>query len=354
MYYNPTNLLAQLFLFLLLLSFTSCSTFTGELDSEMSEVIHIRNNGADIPAYIYGNGASKVFIILIHGGPGGNGLEYRCGYFSEELEANYAMVYTDQRGQGSSHGHYTSSDMNISQMVEDLQVLVLTLKAEYGSDISVFLLGHSWGGELGTAYMVEKDYQNEINGWIEANGAHDIPMLNEEAVDMFITIGEEQIALNKNVDFWEEVLDAVSDIPDGGITVDEGGTINLYAHQAETKLDEVNGSEGCGKGPLQSIFFSPTNPITTSISGNVASSLLIDEIDQLSYTNQLHKITTPSLFLWGKYDFVVPPALGVSALEKVSSEDKELFIFENSGHSPMDAEPQAFTDAIIQFVERNR
>ena len=44
------------------------------LTEQMDESFYVRTNHADIPAYVYGNGASKVFVILLHGGPGGSGL----------------------------------------------------------------------------------------------------------------------------------------------------------------------------------------------------------------------------------------------------------------------------------------
>jgi len=59
-----------------------------------------------MPAYLYGNFDSKTFIVLLHGGPGGNGLEYRSGKYAEMLEEQFAMVYWDQRGQGNSRGNY--------------------------------------------------------------------------------------------------------------------------------------------------------------------------------------------------------------------------------------------------------
>ncbi|MFK8046387.1 MAG: alpha/beta hydrolase, partial [Crocinitomicaceae bacterium] len=65
----------------------------------------------------------------------------------------------------------------------------------------------------------------------------------------------------------------------------------------------------------------------------------------------LNKITIPSQFLWGKYDFVVPPAVGVDAYNRVSSVNKEIIIFEKSGHSPMSNEPVKFANSIIDFVE---
>ena len=68
-------------------------------------------------------------------------------------------------------------------------------------------------------------------------------------------------------------------------------------------------------------------------------------------TDRLNEVEIPSLFLWGKYDFVVPPALGEDAYNLVNTTEKELVIFERSGHSPMFDEPVLFTEKVKGFVE---
>ncbi|MCB0738210.1 MAG: alpha/beta fold hydrolase, partial [Bacteroidetes bacterium] len=173
---------------LALSSFAFVSCLTDELSENARETIYTRNNGADIPAHIYGNTASKTFLVIVHGGPAGSGIEYR-GYYSQQLEKDYAVVYTDQRGQGMSHGKYDVENVTINQLAEDLYALSLGLKQRYGQDISLFMMGHSWGGTLGTAYMLIDSFRTEYNGWLECDGAHDIPLLNRSAIAMYKQIG---------------------------------------------------------------------------------------------------------------------------------------------------------------------
>lgn len=325
----------------------SCNV-PADISEDARETITIRNLGADIPAYVYGNTASKTFIIIVHGGPGGNGLEYR-GYYSKELEKNYAVVYTDQRGQGSSHGHYGKADVTIDNMVSDLEVLFRSLKARYGEDVSLFMMGHSWGGTLGTAYMIKDDLQYLLNGWIEVDGAHDIPMLNRAAIAMYIEYANREIAASRNVDRWQEILDFASAV-DTTVEIPDsiGGRINQYGHEAEGLLDEVVSSD------LSSVDASATfgqNILTSTISGSFTSGQLNDEVEVTSLTSQMDKIEIPSLFLWGRHDFVVPPRLAATGYQAISSTEKKLVYFEKSGHSPMDNEPEKFIKEVESFVE---
>lgn len=317
----------------------------------LEETLYVRNDGADMPAYVFGNGESKTFIAILHGGPGGNGLEYRAGTYAEQLEERYAMVYWDQRGQGMAQGTYGSQDMNMNQMVDDVRALLHTLRTHYGDDIRIFLFGHSWGGTLGTKFMIDTANQALVDGWIEADGAHDIPRLNIEAVKLFRQVAAEQIAAGNSTDKWTEILEWANGLDTNNLGLDEGGEINQRGYEAEDLLAQdglLDMGDYSFTTPLD-----PTNALTSFLSGNYTNGLLEEENEATALTDSLHQITVPCLFLWGQYDFVVPPQLGVDAYNRVSSTDKELVIFTRSGHSPMDNESDLFTAEMIEFIERN-
>lgn len=315
-------------------------------EAQPEDIITIRNKGGDMPAYVFGNKDSKTFIVLLHGGPGGSGLEYRFGKFSEELEADYAMVYWDQRGQGQAHGHYKSDELTVDLMVEDLHKLILAIKHQYGSDISVFLMGHSWGGLLGTAYMV-KDYQKELKGWIEIGGAHDYTKMDPEAVQMFKTIGSDQIAKGIQVEEWQPIIDFVNTIDVNDISYDESVQLNQYGHKAEGFIREVKEPEAGDDIKYR------TDDLISEISGNITNSTLTKNgLDSISFTDDLHKIVTPSLILWGTYDFVVPPSLALDALNLIGTNEKKMVLFNHSGHSPMVNQPDDFLLVTKEFIEK--
>jgi len=73
-----------------------------------------------------------------------------------------------------------------------------------------------------------------------------------------------------------------------------------------------------------------------------------------SFTNDLPSITIPSLILWGKHDLIVPIRFAQEAFDNLGSANKELFIFERSGHIPMDTEPALFADKVIEFINEHR
>lgn len=342
-------------LLILLLSITSLFSCGDEDLSDLSEVVYVRRNGADMPAYIYGNGASKTFIIILHGGPGGSGLEYRSGIFSKELENKYGVVYWDQRGQGMSQGHYAGSEVTLDEMAKDVNALALVLKHKYGQDAKLFLMGHSWGGMLGSATMVSDDFQHNFAGWIEVDGAHDFPDLYRGIVKDFITIGTEQIQAGNDVEFWTESVSIAQSADTSKVDSDVFGQLNSKGFEGEEKLQASGVIDPSDETAIGLNVLFQNNLLTTTIAGALTANRLFndDKLEGVSLTAQLSKIEIPSLILWGRYDLIVPGRLAHSAFNNIGSENKELVFFEKSGHSPMDTEPDKFVKEVVDFIEAN-
>jgi len=337
-------ILTTVILFLIIL--VSCT----KENTATKERFYFRNDGADIAVQIDGNIGSKTFILLLHGGPGGGSADYNSGYYADELEKKYAMVYMDQRGNGASQGSYNKSDLTLEQNSKDVYALTKFLKQKYGSNISVFLMGHSWGGITSAHALIHTEIQSELKGWIEVDGAHDFPMNDIEATKMFLKIGNEQIDLGKNTDFWQPIVDKVVKMDTNNITSDDQGVLNSNGFKAEDKLDEITKVTQSGD-PAYGLLNSPDASLSIKLANNFVNPPLNEDSQKTPLTDDLHKIKIPSQFLWGKYDFVVPPAIGLSGYNNVGTTQKELVIFEHSGHSPMSNEPKKFVEAVVNFVE---
>lgn len=65
---------------------------------------------------------------------------------------------------------------------------------------------------------------------------------------------------------------------------------------------------------------------------------------------ELKKIGVPALVVWGAHDVVVSPAGGRRAAELMPR--AEFVLLENSGHVPMEEEPEAFLRVVLPFLER--
>jgi len=328
---------------LLLVSILSCSN--DEIDfSSLNETIFVRHLQADMPAYVHGNASEKVFLIYLHGGPGGFGLEARINSMITEVEENNAVIYFDQRGSGNAQGNFPEEAVSVYSMADDVLALVKVLEKRYGSDSKFFLMGASWGGALGSATLLKN--QDPFLGWIDVAGTHNPGGLYGEYPSVLEAKALEQIALGNSVSHWESVLETVQQV--GSNYSDEDFTkLNQAAHNSEAVLAHdmvINEPQYLDEDG---------NEREIVVRNHLEVPIILNQnglFRDLSFTDRLHEITLPSLVLWGKHDLVVPTPFAIEAMDRLGSAHKELFIFERSGHSPLEAEPDLFAEKVIEFI----
>ena len=313
----------------------------------------LRNQGADMPVWVEGNAASKALLLVVHGGPGGDGQVYNTLMkgFSDKMEAELAMVYWDQRGSGNSAGHFNADLYNVELFADDLSKLITVLKKRY-PDKKIFLMGHSWGGTLITAFARNAERQKTIDGFIEVDGAHNFLGI-PEIVMAFKIVGNNQIAVNNNAAEWREIVSYCNTVDVNNPTDSEIAQLNNYGFQAEIYLKDAgeivyeSGEEKPGYFLLRGSY----NFATAQANLRTTNSTLFNELKRTNFTNDFKDITLPSLFMWGKYDLVVPIELGKQAFAKSGAADKTFVEFEKSGHSPMSNEMEYFSTTVISWVK---
>jgi pimeloyl-ACP methyl ester carboxylesterase len=152
-------------LLLALLSFTGCKKEEFETD----QVLYLRHKGADMPIYVAGEPSSNVIILFLHGGPFESAKA--TDYWFKDLQKKYVVALWEQRAAGFSSGKVDFSTLNYQQYAEDCFYVIKLLKQKYPGS-KIFLMGHSFGVELGWQYMTTRDWQNQVAGYIAVNGAH--------------------------------------------------------------------------------------------------------------------------------------------------------------------------------------
>ena len=101
----------------LILILAACSK---EDNSESEQFFYLRNNGSDMPVWAEGNFKQDKFIVMIHGGPGGNAQIYNAlTDMSNPLENEFVMLYWDQTGSGNAKGKLKDGNFTIESYVDD-------------------------------------------------------------------------------------------------------------------------------------------------------------------------------------------------------------------------------------------
>jgi pimeloyl-ACP methyl ester carboxylesterase len=339
-------------LFLFLFGY-SCQKEKITFGTRVSDTFYLDNAGASMRVLVEGNTLSKVFVILVHGGPGESSWFYNTEYISDNLENKYAIVYWDQRNAGASQGNRNGDHLNLAQMTGDLKKVIQVIKARYGEDSSVFILAHSFGGMVASSFMTTEDNQSMVKGWIVVDGSHNYPLNDTLTQRMLLSSASQQISMNHHVSEWEKILSYCSS-HDGNFTLEESQQLESFAEDAETYIDGVKKFDAAQL--IKSNLFSKEWPLTSLLVNYLYSSnsALIKELYTAEFSSSLYKVHCPALLLYGKYDFICPKEMGEDLLNRVSSTDKKMVISPVSGHNLMSQDEPLFCREVDQFLERHR
>lgn len=310
-----------------------------------SNFFFIRHHKADMPVWVRGNLESGIFIIYLHGGPGGSSfIDIQNDFFSD-IEDKHAVVYYDQRASGNSIGKSDNDLLTLDQFVEDLDVVVQYIQSNYQPAKTV-LLGHSWGGTLGTAYLLKPEYQDKIDAWIEVDGGHNIGQgAFEYSRDYVVNVADSLIAKQEDIQGWKDIKAYYLEQPSW-----RPSEVIIQHSKNVTKAGGYffDKSNQDGLVGLEQILFSETDFLALL----AQNKHVIKHMDVWHYdfTDRLGEITIPTLLLWGKTDGILPVQLAHEAKEALKLTDDQFYIFQESAHSPHYEQTALFNEKVLSFL----
>ncbi|QNR24281.1 alpha/beta fold hydrolase [Croceimicrobium hydrocarbonivorans] len=330
-----------LFALLLIISCKKSGYYEGEH-------FFISNAGAEMPVFVKGNIESGTFILFLHGGPGGNASLPSFMPVSKELEKDFAFAYWDQRGSGLSMGNPEASTFTVEQFVDDLDLVVETIRLRYHNPRIVFY-GISWGGALGSAYLSTKNYQEKVDGFICMDSGHNLVEGLPKSVEFVEAYAQKQIDQNVDKAYWTEARDWCASKPN--MTVKENyfkydaylSNTNAYRKDPNQK---VQGPEVGLRGSLNSY-------LSLAVFFNGQYLVPRFNILELNLSPDMAKIKIPSLVIWGRHDGVNTIEMGFDAFHSIGGPDftdKYMVILENSAHEGYIEEQDLFIESFRRFV----
>ncbi len=318
----------------------------------IDDVFFVRSNGADMPVWVRGNPSSGVAIVFIAGGPGGPAM------YEEELrpfrllEKKAVVAYWDQRSSGGTSGDVSSDSLTLAQYATDLDGVVQVMARRYGLPRTM-LLGHSWGGLVGLAYLANPTRQNRIAGWIDVDGLHNFTKSVELEREWAMATLQALIAAGIDVEHHGAQLAWLEQHPSIGCSDFRGAFGDIITELDPWPSDTA--SPGIGSAWLN--LFSPFEGMSTLVNENRAQAELSTDGSALctavytDLTSALPGVTIPSLVIWGRHD-LMPVTMGEEAYTLLGSPSglKSLVVLENAGHNCFRDEPDAFVAAIESFM----
>jgi proline iminopeptidase len=314
----------------------------------------LERNGAVMPIWVRGNVASGTFVLLVNGGPGDPSQTYIYTEAFKKLEARYGIVYWDQRGAGTSQGEPTKETFTVDEVVKDTDAVVTLLRSRYGDRLQrFFVLGHSWGGFLGTAWLLDPNHQAGVNGYIMMDGSFDFVHLYDRGRQFVLRSARQKVADGVEVEKWQAAIDWASqpNLPEASEAWAEADleTLGGYSWDLTAEWNALPPVDGAF------VLLSPFNPFTYLRNASLAEtpgrydwpSLLRQNL-----TSAMSSIRVPTLITWGRHD-PVPFDFAQQAYDALGTDPalKSVRVFENSGHVPAFQEAGPWSEAVSAFID---
>jgi len=259
-------------------------------------------------------------LLVLHGGPGGR----ICGYSRLDALGNERPVIRyDQLGSGRSGRPDDLSLWTVERFVEELHVVRQELSLE-----EMHLLGHSWGGSLAAAYVLEKGTAG-IASVVLSSPLLSTPLWIEDAnylrsllpPDVQKTLTEHEEAGTTDSDEYKTASDVFYER-------------HVYGGE---RVEDPAECDGAPSG--QFVYEYMWGPTEFYATGN-----LID----FDVTDRLHEIDVPVLFIAGEFDEARPER--VAEFQKLVPGSKMTVILD-AAHGTLSRKPDEYRNVVETFLD---
>lgn len=286
--------------------------------------------------HIWGTKQDNPVVLFLHGGPG---IPNRHGIAKNHMDLlnDFTIVAWDQRGTGGSYFGCDPESLTLEQLVNDCGALLDHLCSVLGKK-KIFLLGGSWGTELGT--FVCQQYPEKVAGYIGygqvVNGVE-----NENVSYTFALEKAKEAGCAEDVAALERI----------GPPVDGQYKPVFEGLMTQRRIMKKYGGHSTKGG---SYFTSTVIPILTSpelsirdkigtANGyKVCLSQMWPTIVHYDFIRDCAPFAMPYYIFQGRKDNNTPSSLVQAYYDSIIAPDKDLIWFENSAHGPLGEEPEKF------------
>lgn len=307
--------------------------------SKKVEEKYLMNLGGE-KQYVEITGASdkNPVLLFIHGGPGWPQMP-QLRYFNSDLTKAFTVATWDQRGCGLSYMNDSlAGNITLDQIVADAYELTQMLKKKFKQE-KRFLAGFSWGSNVGLTLALKhpEDYAAYIGISQVVNMQEGMEVtqqwLSEKAKENNDTAtlhilkrlekGDSSLCKTP-LDCFIKQYELVSKYHGAVFNPRSDTTVA----QAMTQYDDYKNYDW-NKGFYYSAASLEKDVFATDFS-NVTS------------------IDIPVYFIAGRHDWNVPAVLVEAFVKKLQAPHKEIIWFENSGHGPLEEEPEKFNSVMVE------
>lgn len=286
--------------------------------------------------HIWGMSPENPVVLFLHGGPG---IPNRHGIARAHMDIldDFTIVAWDQRGTGGSYFGCDPASLTLEQLVSDCAELIDYLCKTLNKE-KIFLLGGSWGTELGT--FVCRDHPEKVAGYIGYGQV--VNGIENENVSYAFAM-EKARAANCAEDIAE--LERVGPPVEGQYKPAFEGLMT------QRRIMKKYGGHSTKKGGyfkgtvlpiLRSGELSLRDKIGTAKGYKLCLSQMWPTIVHYDFIQEANTFQMPYYIFQGRKDNNTPASLVQAYYDVIQAPDKDLVWFENSAHGPLGEEPEKF------------
>lgn len=284
---------------------------------------------------VRGRDRRNPILLVIHGGPASPEMPMSWAYQSP-WEDYFTVVQWDQRGSGKS---YLANDpegigpsLSLNRIIEDAHELVGFLQQRY-SKSKVFVLGHSWGSEVGLSLA----YQHPELLYAYIGMGQIVSGQENERIGYALTLAAAKAADNETA---VRELEAIAPYPNSD------GSVTLNKIDVDRKWSNFFGGLTAGRSDFQyaantwqlSPDYTDADVNAISLGSKLSLVRLLPDMTNFDFS-RITDFGTPIIIFAGRHDTTTPPKPVVDWFGKVRAPVKKLIWFENSSHEMLVEEP---------------
>ncbi len=298
--------------------------------------VRIPLGGVEQAVHIWGTRQENPVVLFLHGGPG---IPNRHGMAKNHMDLleDFTIVAWDQRGTGGSYFGCAPETLTLDQLIADCAQLLDYLCRELDKK-KIFLLGGSWGTELGT--FVCQRHPDKVAGYIGYGQV--VNGIENENLSYAFALEQAQAAGN---------AEDIAELERIGPPVDGQYKPVFEGLMAQRRIMKKYGGHSTKKGGYFSgtvvpILTSPElsirDKIGTAKGYKVCLSQMWPTIVHYDFVKDCGPFPMPYYIFQGRLDRNTPSALVQEFYDSIQAPDKDLIWFEHSAHGPLGEEPEKF------------
>lgn len=260
-------------------------------------------------------------LLFLHGGPGNSMMSY-ADRFTKELQKNFIVVMWDQRESGKTKTlNESPQPLSVSLFVKDAIDVIEFLITRFSQE-KIYMAGHSWGGYLGLRVVVERP--ELLKGYFAIS-----PMIHQ--------LESERLSLNIMLNKAREENNRLALMELDKVEVPFTNAEQLYYHRKWLSKLMNSATPNRERVEQWSVIWLP----------------LFNEASQTNFFEFAPHLTCPVYFLIGSKDYQTYFKLADSYYQQVICQEKKLYWFTQSAHSPNLTEATKFQQVLISIMNKN-